>query len=518
MKQMSQDTTANDCRLIVSYDANGMWGLQLCAASRDRKLEPEAVKAFLEQVVDEHANARVDRIVHSVFGLPWGTAPPGFKSFYRQPDSWWYRCDNRTDTGVKEFEAAGYDLLRVLLDRARKNGVEFVAGLRMNDRHGGTESRPICKEHPEWTLKAFPGGLDYKYEGVRQAVLAFVAEFLERYDVDGIELDWMRWGHMFRPIEAERNTPLLTGFMTQMRNLVDHAAQKRGRPLLLGVRIPQTLEECRTLGFDVKAWVQQGSVDYICPSDFAVMDFNIKTEDFVTLTEGTACKIYPSVFPIIRWGNNSHTHSAESYRAAVNNYYAYGADGISAYNYQYHWRGDRASAQGWPGALTNLTELRDPDAISHDERRYMYYPLSVVSLLPLQYATGVVKNDRISILRGCTVPMGSLAFRFAEDLKNPHLSAMLEFKATGLVEDDELELSLNGDVVPATSIRREVIADGRSAEEGFELPAFQRYRIDLGGLPLAFGDNQLTVFLLNSAGEEHIDVQEVEILVRGRTQ
>jgi hypothetical protein len=513
MTQGYHDNETKNCRLIVSYDANAMWGLQITCASRERKLEPDAVKAFLEEVVDEHARAKVDRIVHSVFGLPWGTAAPGFQSFYRQPDYWWNRCDHKTDSGVKEFEAAGHDLLQVLLDRSRKDGVEFIAGMRMNDRHGGTERQSFCTEHPKWQLKEFPGGMDYKYEGVRQAVLSFVAEFLERYDVDGIELDWMRQCHMFRPTEAQKNTPLLTEFVTEMRMLVNRAAKKRGRGLLIGVRIPQTIEECKNLGFDVNAWVQQGSVDYICPSDFAVMDFNVRTEDFVALTKGTACKVYPSVIPIIRWGNDSHTHSATSYRAAANNYYAFGADGISVYNYQYHWRGDRVSEHGWPGALATLTELREPDAIPHDERRYMYYPLSVVSLLPLQYCTGVVKNDRISILRGCMVPIGSLAFRIAEDLKAPRRSAMLEFKATGLVEDDELEISLNGEVVPATNIRREFIADGQAAEQGRELPAFHRYRVALADPPLKFGDNTLTVFLLTSAGKEDIDVQEIEVLV-----
>ena len=510
-----RDSDANNCRLIVSYDANSMWGLQLTRANRDKNLDADAVKAFLEEVVDEHAKAKVDRIVHSIFGMPWGTAPPGFESFYRQPEHWWYRCDNKTDSGIQGFEEAGYDLVQVLLDRSRKDGIQFIGGLRMNDRHGGIEKRLFCTEHPQWQLTGFRGGMDYKHEGVRNAVLSFVEEFLQRYDVDGIELDWMRWCQMFKPSEAQKNAPLLTDFIIQMRKLVDDAAEKRGRgKLLLGVRIPQTLAECRMLGFDVKVWVQQGRVDYICPSDFAVMDTNIRTEDFVALTKGTACKVYPSVIPIIRWGNDTHTHSAENYRAAANNFYAFGADGISAYNYQYHWRGDRGPEDEWPRALGYLTALRERKAIGSGERRYMYYPLSLVGRLPRQYITGVVKNDRIEILRGCTVPMGSMVLRIAEDLKDPHLSAMLEFKALGLVEADELEISLNGEIVPAAGIRRDFVADGQPAAQGRELPAFHRYRVDLGNPPLKFGDNRLTVYLLNSAGEENIDVQEIEILVR----
>ena len=78
--------------------------------------------------------------------------------------------------------------------------------------------------------------MDYKYDGVRRIVLTFIEEFLERYDVDGLELDWMRWCHMFQRLEAERNAPILTEFVGQVRLLLDQAAAKRGRTrLALGV-------------------------------------------------------------------------------------------------------------------------------------------------------------------------------------------------------------------------------------------------------------------------------------------
>ena len=37
---------------------------------------------------------------------------------------------------------------------------------------------------------------------------------------------------------------------------------------MLGARIPQTLAECRALGYDIATWVKEGLVDYIAPSDF----------------------------------------------------------------------------------------------------------------------------------------------------------------------------------------------------------------------------------------------------------
>ena len=122
-----------------------------------------------------------------------------------------------------------------------------------------------------------------------------------------------------------------------LRKLVDEAARRRGgAKLLLGARVPQNMEECTALGFDVKAWVQKGLVDYINPSHFAVTDYNMRTEDFVTLTKGTQCRVYPSVhhpqyvdFCLAR-GRETPVHSGESYRAAAKSYYAYGADGIGS--------------------------------------------------------------------------------------------------------------------------------------------------------------------------------------------
>ena len=96
--------------------------------------------------------------------------------------------------------------------------------------------------------------MDYKHPEVRQAVLAFAEEFLNRYEIDGIELDWMRHCHVFKSSEAVASAPILTAFVADMRKVVDQARQKRGRGrLLLGVRVPQTVEECWSLGFDVRA-------------------------------------------------------------------------------------------------------------------------------------------------------------------------------------------------------------------------------------------------------------------------
>ncbi|MBM3804701.1 MAG: hypothetical protein FJW26_20595, partial [Acidimicrobiia bacterium] len=141
---------ARDCRLMFSWDQMEMWRLQLAYAHRGKTPEPGAVKTMLEQIVDEHAKARVDRIVHCFFALPRGTVPPGLRSFYRDPIA--FSPYQETDSGARQLENAGYDFAQILLDRSRQKGMEFLGGLRMNDRHGDAGKTEFGKAHPEWVL------------------------------------------------------------------------------------------------------------------------------------------------------------------------------------------------------------------------------------------------------------------------------------------------------------------------------------------------------------------------------
>ena len=138
-------------------------------------------------------------------------------SFYRQG---WNGIYNEGDSGVVALEKAGYDLMQVLLDRCHQNGMEFMAGLRMNDRHGDPWQSEFGKQHPEWRLRDVHG-MDYKQQGVRDTVLAVAEELVERYDVDGLELDWMRHCHMFNADVADANAHLLTELVSRMRVMLD---------------------------------------------------------------------------------------------------------------------------------------------------------------------------------------------------------------------------------------------------------------------------------------------------------
>ena len=507
---MAAEVPKSERRIIVNYDPGSLW----FPARQDRG-SAKATQKILEDIVDEHAKAKVDTLVHCIFEMGWGCVPTSVTDLV---ESLW---------GVKRrpprLDEAGIDFVEILLERCHQHNVEFIAGLRMNDRHNGGDMSckgRFVREHPEWHLKGALGGLDYTYDGVRAGILTFIKEVLAAYEVDGVEFDYMRQCHMFEPGEGREKAHLLTDFTRKARQLLDAAAQRRGRSrLLLGVRVPQTLEECDYLGFDVTTWIKDGLVDYVVASDFFYTDFNAKTEDFVKLTEATDCKIYPAISPVITWGNEHHLLRPEHYRAAAQNFYAFGAQGISPYNYQYHWQSMISPSYPgpiymWPAALGYLRELRDPQTAAQGDRHYLFHPLWEKGA-----PTVGVKDDRIVLDRAESAPQGSQRFRVAEDLSDPKLRAILQFKAVGIAEDENLGIQINGTVVPDSYVTRVFDPDGQNEWQGRELPAFYLYVIDLPrGMrdPLiSNGDNQLTVRLIPTEGENEgtVTIDELEVYV-----
>ena len=308
-------------------------------------MDGEAVKAIVTNGIDELAKAGVDTLVmvvshrfHTVYG-----PSRVLEDEWRHPEK---------DDGYRSLRDEGLDFRQLMAELCHQRGMEFFACIRMNDRHGGLAVGRIIRENPQWHLK-LPGGpaIDFAPEPVRAKLLAYIEELLATVEVDGLEFDYMRWCHMFPPGQGAENAHLLTDFMQKTRALLDAAARQKSRSrLMLGVRVPQTLKECEYLGFDVAAWIQQGLVDFVVPSDFFYTDLNTRVEEYVKLAEGTDCRIYPAIHPVTYRGDDVGINNLSHYRAAAQNFYAYGASGVETYNYQYHW--GRRIGRNTPGRGT----------------------------------------------------------------------------------------------------------------------------------------------------------------------
>ena len=97
-------------------------------------------------------------------------------------------------------------------------------------------------------------------------MLAYIKEQLSRYDVYGLELDFMREPKCVRFYDDEHAASYLTDFMRQTKRVVAECEAIHGHPIKLAVRLPRDLALSGILGFDVLGWAREGLFDAVIPS------------------------------------------------------------------------------------------------------------------------------------------------------------------------------------------------------------------------------------------------------------
>jgi hypothetical protein len=459
----------------------------------------------------------------------------GYCAYYRSElcESWspskFARFDKMMDEGTMPLE--------VYIDEARQRGIELFTGFRINDRHG--VNKPFFKEHPDWLLKDVGHGVDYSIPEVRDWMFGIIEEVPNRFDVDGIEISFIRHGHCFPFATAVEQHPVMTEFMRRVRKMLDEVGEKKGRRLVLGARVPPAVGECRDLGFDVGSWASEGLIDYLAPSDYHCTDFNRPHDKFAELTRGTDCYLYPAIQADLPGGEK--VMSLDNCRAAAQNFYGAGADGISTHNYDVYMWGQLRSkhyagvAEGFPAALDYFKILRDPEAVAAGDRHYVFLPIWPDDVWPHDYRRLPIPHVKAVLDRGDPDQRAEYRFRICEHLpetvdlpvdkigcysgvfnqagKVP--GVWLIFRAIGMGPGDEIAVDINGHDIPDGDIHQVWYRDGRPAWEGRVLPPYTECRLSLTAPPGVYGDNQLGLKLLKSAASSDVDivVDELEVIV-----
>ena len=500
--------------LIVSHDQQALFVPAFFIAEK-QKLDGQQLEGLIRETVDAHADAGVDTVSFCFFarystGIPhcrtaetWKPSP----KFYKRP------AKDYIYNGLEKL--GDRDRMQIVVDQCHRRGIKCIANLRMNDRHLVTDYvAKLYRQHPEWRLKsptgAFldrKGALNFKYKGVRDQLLAFTAELLERYDVDGLELDYMRMCHMFEPTEARQHAHLLTEMMRSMRAQLSEAARRRNcGSLVLGVRIPSTLGECELLGYEVETWIREGLIDYVTPTDFWSTDFVAQTEEFVALTKQTSCKVYPSLSPVSSFPTPAERFlTPDQYKAAANNFHAFGADGLSAYNYFWTWGYTHEDVVAGPGnvwptpSLDLLTQLKDPAACRKGPRQYLAYTLWTGKNQPLWHnrsPTGVIRKDKIVLASDREKNNPTARLRAAEQ-PTDRMDFSLEMIVTGMAAEDRLNLAFNDHAIPKSRLKKKELKG----------PGQQRITMAVDPEVLRFGDNTIKAAVKTARKTFYIEIQ-----------
>lgn len=418
--------------------------------------------------------------------------------------------------------------VEIYIDECHKQGMEFIAGFRMNDRHGHHPEyfKQLCEEKPEWVLREYKPSwrgappesheygcsLNYAVEGVREFLLSIISDVVSRFDVDGLEFSYSRLLECFPADQAAQSAPIMTDFVRQARAIL----KQKDEELLLGARIPQQMAGCLRWGLDIPTWISEGLVDYIAPGDFGFTDFNETWEDFTSIAREHGCLVYPQTQPKIGIELDPTTLMTHpQYRAALQNIYATGADGFSVQNHFFHWgrftvgserpdspnrfreKEEPAHPDAYPNPLRFLQELKDPATLTTGPRHYTFLPLWGKDRgLAQNYEKEEIVLTRAELVAPPVAnesPRGSFRFRICDELLSadtPSADCRMIIQIIGLTEGDQLLVEMNGSEVPAADLSWDLKSKPPTCSLQISTPRFR------------YGDNHLGVILVDSLTHE----------------
>ncbi len=237
------------------------------------------------------------------------------------------------------------DPFEIILDTLRENGIRPWVTLRMNDVHFGVDETSFLKSDFFYEAKEkgymigsngqdygyFNTALDYAVPEVREKMLKYIEEILGKYDMFGLELDFMREIFCFDYINNPDCCSIMNDFIREVNKLIVSAEQKWEHDIKLMIRVPRSIEASTVYGFDVTTWVNEDLVDALVPSPrWEVADSGIPVTEWVELVGDKNIAVFPTPEVLNLKYTVTTTEIAAAYAAS---WYSQGADGFYGYNY-----------------------------------------------------------------------------------------------------------------------------------------------------------------------------------------
>ncbi len=232
----------------------------------------------------------------------------------------------------------------------REMGIRPWTSIRLNDIHETDRADSILfsdfyREHRAKNRASHRGavgyyeyGLDYMAKEVRDHYLTVIEEALERFDTDGLELDWMREIYSVGIGREYEGIAVINAFMRDVYAMVKRMEKKRGHHISIAVRLPDTPEKALRLGFDVFDWVENGLVDIITvTSRWSSSDHDMPIDLWKKIFHGKPVTIAAGLEILLdAYNRRGRKYLFNTYETAVAASCAYlfeGADAIYLFNY-----------------------------------------------------------------------------------------------------------------------------------------------------------------------------------------
>jgi hypothetical protein len=463
--------------------------------------------------------------------------------------------DDGLARGIRRLRAEGTDALKVVCDHMHGHGKEVLAAIRMSDTHHTriTTDNPLCPlfavEHPEFVIRqpderTNETALDYSHPEVRSHRLAIMKEIVENYDVDGLELNFVRWAKHFPRDQGREKAHILTSYMGELHQVMQAAARTRGRDsLTLGIRVPESLAACWLAGVDVQTWVRRGWIDYLVISTWNNTDPQLRVGEFSQFTRPAGVDTIvvmgnmmgcidtnpPLILdrPVAMSAKHAKNYqgmllTASEARGAAANYYTFGADSISFWNVGIHFGGAATATPEQRQRIARWTSaVSTPEAVFDGSRTYRYLPMGkgISNRKPpvrnypwYDENRSPLGHQNSPILRfGGEVNGARQVFPFlmADGRDGKKIEGRMTFWVYHLDPSDELAVDINGRRVSPRKISRLPVGDRRGGLPG------QRVEIALRDCPPFAGENELGVAISLPADSERVPyLEELEVQVK----
>lgn len=350
----------------------------------------------------------------------------------------------------------GRDGLQLTIDFCRKHEKEIFWSLRMNDGHDNWYPS-LCpefkKQHPEMLLfqskdigrvrsgpdwpepYLYARAVDYARQEIRDQQFATTEDVCRRYDVDGIELDFLRNPIFFRPTlecrpcETE-HLEIMTGFMRRLREMTEEVGRERDRPLLIACRVPSQIDCCRKVGLDIERWLADDLIDVVV-SSLENDSFTGPVHELADLGHRCNAPVY-ACLSSVQFGFSGIDPSA-SWAGAATNAWNAGVDGI--YTFNADPRLPECRAIGDPARLAKMDKVFGVDNLDKERCKEHVYPRE--GRLPVDLSPGEV--------RSIVLPVGDDIAARAGNGEVRHL--ILRIYVDRMTYSDEVEFKLNGQVL-----------------------------------------------------------------------
>ena len=337
---------------------------------------------------------------------------------------------------------------------------------------------------------------------------SIVTELFERFDVDGVEMDFNRHPAFFRPNEAAAHSYLVTDLVRHVRRRMDEVGAARGKRILLAVRVPPTLADSRRVGLDVRQWIAEGLVDIVTAGIGFVL-FGLPIREFVEAARGRASRSYgciealrPAVDQRVmrRWRSGAGTPGPTAYTSTTSSPCpATGGDPSST----------RSQTQtGWSAWTPGTSSTAGNGPASSAPTPVWWAPTSQPSRAPCPGS---------SYPSPCTTPSPARArppVRHRPQVEAARADGSLRgcalgLRLQGLTQDDTLSVTLNGHHLPWETANvsfdgwTQMHLDG-DAFETYPSRVVERVHDGVEAVfpiscpPLKYGKNELEVRLLRA--------------------